>query len=87
MGIQPWRLGTWTHSPGGWGHLLACTQTQPGHVPSHGHTARGTTDMSMSPSPRCSAASLVNWESEMKHCSSGREELLTLRTPTTPWHR
>ncbi|CAI5766476.1 Hypothetical predicted protein [Podarcis lilfordi] len=29
---------------------------------------------SMSPSPRCSAASLVSCESEMKHCSSGREE-------------
>lgn len=25
--------------------------------------------------PRCSAASLVNWESEMKHCSSGGRAL------------
>lgn len=30
----------------------------------------------LSPSRRCSAASLVSWESEMKHCSSGREKLL-----------
>lgn len=29
----------------------------------------------LSPSLRCSAASLVSWESEMKHCSSGREKL------------
>lgn len=28
-----------------------------------------------SSSPRCSAASLVNWESEMKHCSSGGRAL------------
>lgn len=42
--------------------------------------ARAAVGSSMSPSPRCSAASLVNWESEMKHCSSGREELC----PGTP---
>lgn len=29
----------------------------------------------LSPGLRCSAASLVSWESEMKHCSSGREKL------------
>lgn len=44
------------------------------------HTSRAAGGSSMSPSPRCSAASLVNWESEMKHCSSGREELC----PGTP---
>lgn len=36
-----------------------------------GAEQRGT----LSPSLRCSAASLVSWESEMKHCSSGREKL------------
>lgn len=44
------------------------------------HASRAAGGSSMSPSPRCSAASLVNWESEMKHCSSGREELC----PGTP---
>lgn len=33
----------------------------------------------LSPSLRCSAASLVSWESEMKHCSSGREKLFYSR--------
>lgn len=60
------------------GTLLWQHQTQPG--------SEGDTDTSLSPSPRCSAASLVNWESEMKHCSSGREELRTLGTPTR-WDR
>lgn len=35
----------------------------------------------LSPSLRCSAASLVSWESEMKHCSSGREKMFCGRRP------
>lgn len=35
----------------------------------------------LSPSLRCSAASLVSWESEMKHCSSGREKLFCGHLP------
>lgn len=35
----------------------------------------------LSPGPRCSAASLVSWESEMKHCSSGREKLFCGHQP------
>lgn len=35
----------------------------------------------LSPSLRCSAASLVSWESEMKHCSSGRGKLFCSRQP------
>ncbi|XP_048667739.1 uncharacterized protein LOC107142580 [Marmota marmota marmota] len=35
----------------------------------------------LSPSLRCSAASLVSWESEMKHCSSGREKLFCSHHP------
>lgn len=68
-------------------HPAGQTDTQPcrgmtrGHMPS---AERVTAGSSMSPSPRCSAASLVNWESEMKHCSSGREELRTLGTSGTP---
>lgn len=42
-----------------------------------GAETRGT----LSPSLRCSAASLVSWESEMKHCSSGREKLFCGRQP------
>lgn len=42
-----------------------------------GAEPRGT----LSPSLRCSAASLVSWESEMKHCSSGREKLFCGRQP------
>ena len=42
----------------------------------HAHTpsAQERTER-LSPSLRCSAASLVSWESEMKHCSSGREKM------------
>lgn len=35
----------------------------------------------LSPSLRCSAASLVSWESEMKHCSSGRGKLFCSPPP------
>lgn len=35
----------------------------------------------LSPSLRCSAASLVSWESEMKHCSSGRGKLFCSAPP------
>ena len=68
-------------------HPAGQADTQPCCGMTHGHTpatARVTVGFSMSPSPRCSAASLVNWESEMKHCSSGREELRTLGTSGTP---
>lgn len=34
----------------------------------------------LSPSLGCSAASLVSWESEMKHCSSGRGKLFNVRS-------
>lgn len=34
----------------------------------------------LSPSLGCSAASLVSWESEMKHCSSGRGKLYNDRS-------
>ena len=39
------------------------------------HTPPAPSSGALSPSLRCSAASLVSWESEMKHCSSGREKL------------
>ncbi|KAM7320398.1 hypothetical protein ACRRTK_020841 [Alexandromys fortis] len=41
-------------------------------------TARARAER-LSLSLRCSAASLVSWESEMKHCSSGREKLFCSR--------
>ncbi|XP_075298211.1 uncharacterized protein LOC142364009 isoform X1 [Opisthocomus hoazin] len=80
------------HMPLEWGRPLCLhparqADTQPCHGTTHGQTpatVRVTVGSSMSPSPRCSAASLVNWESEMKHCSSGREELRTLGTSETP---
>lgn len=68
-------------------HPVGQADTQPCCGTTHRRTsaaARVTMGSSMSPSPRCSAASLVNWESEMKHCSSGREELRTLGTSGTP---
>lgn len=44
--------------------------------------------VALSPSLRCSAASLVSWESEMKHCSSGREKLFSGRRPDSgEWPR
>lgn len=41
--------------------------------------SRGLSAERLSPSLRCSAASLVSWESEMKHCSSGREKMFCSR--------
>lgn len=64
-------------APSGQADGQLCRGTTHGCMPA---TARVTAGSFMSPSPRCSAASLVNWESEMKHCSSGREELHTLGT-------
>lgn len=72
-GTELWGLGTpLCLQPG---TAWPCPQARP--------RSEGSTDTSMSPSPRCSAASLVNWESEMKHCSSGREELAPWGRPAT----
>lgn len=50
--------------------------------PAPGLPARGLpVQAGLSPSLRCSAASLVSWESEMKHCSSGREKLFCGHLP------
>lgn len=49
------------------------------HSPSAQEESRGLSAERLSPSLRCSAASLVSWESEMKHCSSGREKMFCSR--------
>lgn len=50
--------------------------TEHAHSPSPAQEeSRGLSAERLSPSLRCSAASLVSWESEMKHCSSGREKM------------
>lgn len=78
-GTWPWSGESSLPAPSGADRHTALPQHDP-QTPARHQTA----DSSMSPSPRCSAASLVNWESEMKHCSSGREELHTLGTSETP---
>lgn len=53
----------------------------PGQVGVPPQATRAEQRSALSPSLRCSAASLVSWESEMKHCSSGREKFFCSHQP------
>lgn len=67
----------------GWrgGAQVPSNAPSPGQVGVPPQVARAEQRSAVSPSLRCSAASLVSWESEMKHCSSGREKLFCSHQP------